>query len=68
MLSQILFLTKVMVWSILLAIAIKWIAPLLAIPATNTNALVAVLGLPLTLFVVLLWRYRQEQSTSSTPR
>jgi hypothetical protein len=66
MLSQLLFLTKVMVWSLLLAIAIKWIAPLLSIPVTNTNALVLVTGLPLILLMVLLWRLRQEQSQSST--
>jgi hypothetical protein len=66
MLSQIWFLTKVMVGSLVIAIAIKTIAPLLAIPVTSATALIGVLGLPLIVLAVLGWHYWQGQSASST--
>lgn len=59
MASNLLFLTKVLVVSIIIAILIKTIGPALSIPATATSALLSVLGVPLMVLAALmvrLWR------------
>jgi hypothetical protein len=50
------FILKVLVASASIAAAIKFIAPSLAIPATPTIALIAVLSPSLILAIVLTWR------------
>lgn len=62
MTSNLLFLAKVLVLSTLLAIAIKTIGPVLAIPATPTSALLSVLGVPLLVLVALLAREGRDQA------
>jgi hypothetical protein len=47
---------KLLVFSGLLSVAIKYIAPSLAIATTNQNALIAVLLPPIGLAIALGWR------------
>ena len=52
-LDQFSFIAKVLAGSLGLALLIKFVAPLLSIPATSLSALVAVLGVPLVMAIVL---------------
>ncbi len=55
-------LAKLVGISVGLAVAIKYLAPPLAIAATTTNALIGVLVPPVVLAVILTWRSRQPTS------
>ena len=55
--SQTIFIVKLLIVSALLSVAIKEIAPRLAIPATTTNVLIAVLLPTIVMTVTFLWRY-----------
>ena len=56
MMNQLLFLGKVLLVSLLLTFIIKYVAPVLSIPATPTSALLAVIGVPLGVGGILVWR------------
>jgi len=55
--SQALFIVKLLIVSAALSVAIKEIAPRLAIPATTTNVLIAVLLPTIVMAVTFLVRY-----------
>ncbi len=65
--NQLGFVLKVLILSIGLSIAIKYLCPFLSIPATSSNALIIVL-LPIALLTAsLIWRWRgQEKLTKNT--
>lgn len=52
---------KVLVLSTLLSVAIKYMGPILPIPATNTAALIITLIPTLIMGVVLAWRGWQQR-------
>ncbi len=55
--SQALFIVKLLIISAVLSMAIKYVAPSLAIPPTATNALIAVLLPTIMLAIAFLFRY-----------
>ncbi|MBE9042324.1 hypothetical protein IQ235_16215 [Oscillatoriales cyanobacterium LEGE 11467] len=60
------FILKVIGASALVSIFIKFIGPKLLISATPTNALIAVLGVPLVVAIALIGRGFQRNDPSST--
>jgi hypothetical protein len=54
--TQIGFILKVLILSIVLSLAIKYAAPSLAIPTTNLNALIGILLPTGAMAITLLWR------------
>ncbi len=59
--GQLVFIGKVIGWSAVLALVIKYLAPYLDVPATATNAIVAILLPTLVLAIALAWRWRSGQ-------
>jgi hypothetical protein len=56
------FLLKLLLFSALLSVLIKYAAPFLLLPATVTNVLIMVLSPTIIMATVLLWRVpRQKQ-------
>ena len=56
------FLLKLLLFSALLSVLIKYAAPFLLLPATVTNVLIMVLSPTIIMATVLLWRIpRQKQ-------
>jgi hypothetical protein len=51
---------KLLLISAALSVAIKYLAPSLHIPATSTNALIAILLPSLVMAILLLWRGQQR--------
>ncbi|HEY9847773.1 MAG TPA: hypothetical protein V6D03_16445 [Candidatus Caenarcaniphilales bacterium] len=51
---------KVLAFSALFSVLIKFVGPSLAIPATTTNALIAVFLPPFLMGLVLVWRSWQQ--------
>ena len=61
--NQLGFLLKLLLFSTLLSVLIKYAAPFLGIPATVTNVLIMVLLPTIIMATVLLWRIpRQKQN------
>jgi hypothetical protein len=57
------FLLKLLLFSALLSVLIKYAAPFLGIPATVTNVLIMILSPTIIMATVLLWRIpRQKQN------
>jgi hypothetical protein len=50
------FLAKILIGSLGISLVLKYVGPLLSIPATATAALVPVFGVPLAVAVFLAWR------------
>jgi membrane protein implicated in regulation of membrane protease activity len=55
------FIVKVFLMSIALSLAIKYGGPILSIPSTNLNALIAVFSPTIILATILGWRAIQQQ-------
>ena len=55
------FLLKLLLFSTLFSILIKYAAPFLWIPATLTNVLIMVLSPTMIMATVLLWRIRRQK-------
>ncbi|MBW4559812.1 MAG: hypothetical protein KME32_01430 [Mojavia pulchra JT2-VF2] len=55
---------KVLLLSTLLSLLIKYVAPSLMIPGTNTIALVSVLLPSVILAIALLWRFQRQNKIS----
>jgi membrane protein implicated in regulation of membrane protease activity len=55
------FILKVFLMSIALSLAIKYGGPILSIPSTNLNALIAVFTPSIILATILGWRAFQQQ-------
>jgi hypothetical protein len=62
--NQSIFILKIIIYSLLLSLLIKYLAPLLTIPATNFNAFVIVMGVPLIIALLLGVRFWQQSSDS----
>ncbi|MDZ7959257.1 MAG: hypothetical protein RMY34_15475 [Aulosira sp. DedQUE10] len=57
--NQLGLLAKVFLLSIVLSLLIKYAAPSLMIPQTDTIALVMVLSPPIIMAIALFWRFQQ---------
>ncbi|MEO8890436.1 MAG: hypothetical protein ABI417_02695 [Coleofasciculaceae cyanobacterium] len=55
------FILKVLVFSALISVLIRYVGPSLAIAPTSLNTLIAVLTPPLVLAIVLFWRAKNYQ-------
>lgn len=55
------FILKVLIFSALISVLIKYAGPALAIAPTSLNTLIAVLTPPLILAIVLFWRAKNYQ-------
>ena len=55
------FLLKLLLFSILLSLLIKYAAPFLSISATIANALIMVLSPTMIMATVLIWRIRTQK-------
>ena len=65
------FILKVLILSAGISVLIKYVGPYLAVAATSSNALFAVLTPALIVAIALLWRawkYRYRTDTSDSPK
>lgn len=66
--SNTVFILKVLILSLIISVAIKYVGPYLAIPATSLNAIIAV-SLPAILVgTFLIWRTFFDHHNSHSPR
>ncbi len=56
------FICKITIFSFLFSFGIKRLAPLYPIEPSQTNILIGVTILPLTIFFLLVWKYRIQPS------
>lgn len=59
--NQLGLIVKLLLFSVLLSLLIKYAAPSLEIPATNINALIIVLLPTIIMAIALLWRFQAQQ-------
>jgi hypothetical protein len=59
--NQLGLLVKVFLFSIVLSLLIKYAAPSLMIPGTDTIALVMVLSPPIIMAIALFWRFQGQR-------
>lgn len=56
------FIIKLIVFSLGFSLLIKYVMPLINVPATETNAIIVVMVLPLTVTLLLFWRLRNHSN------
>ncbi len=56
------FIIKLIVFSLGFSLLIKYVMPLINVPATETNAILTVMVLPLTVTLLLFWRLRNHSN------
>jgi hypothetical protein len=60
MASAIGYISKIILWSFLGSLFLKYAAPFLKIPPTNSTAVLGVILLPLGMLLALFWRKSSE--------
>ncbi|KFF41611.1 MAG: hypothetical protein ucyna2_00484 [Candidatus Atelocyanobacterium thalassa isolate SIO64986] len=55
--DKIKFISKITIFSFLLSLAIKHLAPLYPVEPSQTNILIGIIVLPLMVFLLLAWKY-----------
>jgi hypothetical protein len=60
MASAIGYISKIILWSFLGSLFLKYLAPFLKIPPTNITAVLGVILLPLAMLLALFWRKSSE--------